>query len=187
MVSLVVCLFILLRLSQSFIKDIDIMFKLELIRDTPLGQKDEEDTTVSEAIFSVYSDYETDIHLFFGDFLVCLSRRGDISDIYNDIVDIFMQLEHGSKIFFMNFLSSSFTTRWDFELIKPGTIKINAKWFDVVYYDKKQSMIKQSEIEVPISEFKDQWKKILLPIKEDILTLEYDRRLTGFDFLERLN
>ncbi|POP44312.1 hypothetical protein CHU32_02575 [Superficieibacter electus] len=76
------------------------MFKLEMVRTTPLGQKDNEDLSVSEAISSTCSDYETDIHLFFGDLILCLSKRGDISDIYNDIIDIFKQLNCGAKRFF---------------------------------------------------------------------------------------
>ncbi|ECF6265277.1 hypothetical protein PL246_23340 [Salmonella enterica] len=163
------------------------MFKLELVRKTPLGQKDDEDISVSEAIFSAYSDYETDIHLFFNDLILCLSRKGDISDIYGDIVDIFKQIEHGTKEFYMAFLSSSFTTHWDFELITPNVIKIKAKWVDVVYFDKKQSMIKKSEIKIHVSEFMEQWKKIFEPIKNDLLTLGYDNKLEGFYFLENLN
>lgn len=84
----------------------------------------------------------------------------------------------------MNFLSSSFTTRWDFELIEPNRIKISAQWFDVIYVDNTQSVIEQSEIEVSVSEFKKQWKKILLPIKRDLLKLGYTKQLAGFVFLE---
>lgn len=164
----------------------DLMFKLELVRDTPLGQKDDEDISVSEAIFSTYSDYETDIHLFFNDLILCLSRKGDVSDIYSDVVDIFRQLEHGTKNFFMAFLSSSFTTHWDFELITPDVIKIKAKWVDVVCFDEKQTMIKESEVKVNVSEFRKQWKKIFEPIRNDLLTLGYNSRLEGFYFLEEL-
>lgn len=174
------------RLSQFLIEDIDIMFKIELIRNTPLGHKDDEDISVSEAIFSTYSDYESDIHLIFGDLVLCLSRKGDISDIYSDISDIFSQLENGTKNFFMAFLSSSFTTHWDFELTKFDVVKIKAKWIDVVYFDKNQSMIKESEVEVHVSEFKKQWKKIFEPIRKDLLTLGYDNKLKGFGFLDNL-
>lgn len=166
---------------------IELMFKLELVRNTPLGQKDDDDISVSEAISSTYSDYETDIHLFFNDLILCLSRKGDISDIYGDIIDIFKEIERGTEDFYMAFLSSSFTTHWDFKLIAPNVIKIKAKWVDVVYFDKKQAMIKKSEVKIHASEFMKQWKKILKPIKNDLLTLGYNSRLEGFHFLENMN
>lgn len=83
------------------------MFKLIAIKETPLGVKDDEDLSVSEAIYSTYTDYTNDILMVFDKVVLCLDRKGDISDIYNDIVNIFEQLELGTKQFFMCFLSSN--------------------------------------------------------------------------------
>ncbi|EFL9680277.1 hypothetical protein IA00_002957, partial [Escherichia coli] len=105
------------------------MFKLIAIKETPLGVKDDEDLSVSEAIYSTYTDYTNDILMVFDKVVLCLDRKGDISDIYNDIVNIFEQIELGTKQFFMCFLSSTFTTRWEFEHKSPDTINITAYWF----------------------------------------------------------
>ena len=132
------------------------MFKLEIIRDTPLGEKDSEDTSVSEAIFSTYLEYKTDILLHWDDLVLCLSRRGDISDIYDDIIDVLTNLEKGTEFFFMAFLSSSFTARWDFKIIGSNLLMVEAKWIDVVYLDKRKSNIKKSSMIVTVSDFAEQ-------------------------------
>lgn len=171
---------------QSSIRDTSNMFKLEVIRDTLLGTKDSEDTSVSEAIFSTYLEYSPDILLHWNDLTLCLSRRGDISDIYDDIIDILTQLEHRIESFFMAFLSSSFTAHWDFKIIDSNLIKVDAKWIDVVYLDKSKSNIKRSSMVISISDFTEQWKKILRSIKKDLLSLGYDNTLDGFVFLDTL-
>ncbi|EMS4514826.1 TPA: hypothetical protein ACGBQD_000643 [Escherichia coli] len=79
------------------------MFKLIAIKETPLGVKDDEDLSVSEAIYSTYTDYTNDILMVFDKVVLCLDRKGDISDIYNDIVNIFEQIELGTKQFFYVF------------------------------------------------------------------------------------
>ncbi|EHR8838439.1 hypothetical protein ABJ851_003919 [Shigella flexneri] len=163
------------------------MFKIIIIRETPLGIKDEEDLSVSEAIYSTYADYTDDILMVFDKVVLCLDRRSDVSDIYNDIVDIFEQLELGTKQFFMCFLSSSFTTRWEFEITSTEVIKITAHWFVVRYLYNINSDIKVSVIEIPISEFKAQWGNIIKPMKRDILSLGYDVTLENFSFFDKFN
>ncbi|MCE4057324.1 hypothetical protein [Pseudomonas sp. Au-Pse12] len=162
------------------------MFKLEIIRNTPLGKKDDEDSSVSEAIFSTYLEYKTDILLHWDDLTLCLSRRGDISEIYDDIIDMLNQLEYKTKSFFMAFLSSTFTTHWDFKVIDTDLMMVSAKWVDVVYFDKKKTNIKNSSMLISISDFTEQWKKILRTIKKDLLFLGYDNTLDGFIFLDNL-
>ncbi len=163
------------------------MFKIIIIRETPLGIKDEEDLSVSEAIYSTYADYTDDILMVFDKVVLCLDRRSDVSDIYNDIVDIFEQLELGTKQFFMCFLSSSFTSRWEFEITSTEAIKITAHWFVVRYLYGINSDIKVSVIEIPISEFKAQWGNIIKPMKKDILSLGYDVTLENFSFFDKFN
>ena len=163
------------------------MFKLIAIKETPLGVKDDEDLSVSEAIYSTHTDYTNDILMVFDKVVLCLDRKGDISDIYNDIVNIFEQIELGTKQFFMCFLSSTFTTRWEFEHKSPDTINITAYWFDVRYLYGINSIIKTSTIEIPVSEFKMQWGNIIKPIKKDILSLGYDETLVNFSFFNNFN
>lgn len=168
------------------IRDTSNMFKLEIIRDTPLEKKDDEDTSVSEAISSIYSEYTPDILLHWDELTLCLSRRGDISDIYDDIVDVLTQLECRVESFFMAFLSSSFTTHWNFKIIEPDLVRVTAKWVDVVYFDNNKSKIKKSSMVISISDFTEQWRKIFIAIKKDLLSLGYNNNLEGFIFLDKL-
>lgn len=87
----------------------------------------------------------------------------------------------------MCFLSSTFTTRWEFEHKSPDTINITAYWFDVRYLYGINSIIKTSTIEIPVSEFKMQWGNIIKPIKKDILSLGYDETLVNFSFFNNFN
>lgn len=162
------------------------IFKLEIVRDTPLGKKDIEDRSVSDAIFSTYLEYKTDILLHWGDLALCLSRRGDISDIYDDIVDVLTNLEKGTEFFSMAFLSSSFTTHWDFKIISSDLVMMDAKWIDVVYLHEGKSNVKTSHMIVSISDFTEQWVKVLRSIKKDLVHLDYDDNLHGFSFLEAI-
>ncbi|WP_028620781.1 hypothetical protein [Pseudomonas sp. Ant30-3] len=163
------------------------MFKLEIIRDTPLGKKNNEDTSVSEAIFSTYLEYKTDILLHWNDLTLCLSRRGDISEIYSDVVDVLIELEKRTESFFMAFLSSSFTAYWDFKITDSDLVIVSAKWIDVVYLDKEKSNIKKSTMTISISDFTEQWNSILKIIKKDLVFLGYNDKLDGFGFLKNLN
>lgn len=70
-------------------------FKIDIKKGNILGSKDDDDTTVGEAIETIYPDYDNDyINIWLTENLrICLDFRGDISDIYDDLIDMLNNIQ----------------------------------------------------------------------------------------------
>lgn len=79
------------------------MFRIKITNEALIGEIDLDDETVAEAIFSTYSNYTYDILLMWNDLVIPLDRRGDISDIYNDIVFMLDSLKKTKEILLRHF------------------------------------------------------------------------------------
>ncbi|MEN7547375.1 hypothetical protein AAG747_05625 [Rapidithrix thailandica] len=169
------------------------MFYIELKKDILLGHYDSEDESVSEAVFSIYPDYENYefiIHLN-NDLKLLLDFRGDMSEIYNDVIKMMRAINHGDGMIKINFLSSSFSAIWHIE-IKSDDIKIIPQWTtaNLEFKGKKVTPDKYHKFESPIIITKalllSEWNKLLEEIKNDLLKVGYPHNLKGFDYLMNL-
>ena len=88
------------------------MFRIKINNEVLLGKIDYDDETVAEAIHSTYPDYSYDISLCWNDFVIPLDRRGDISEMYDDIIFMLTALKRNEQELSISFLSSTFTAEW---------------------------------------------------------------------------
>jgi hypothetical protein len=68
------------------------MFELIISKVRKLGERDFEDETVGEAIESIYSMDEDDMHVNWNGYLIGMSLKYDVSDIFNDIIKMIRAL-----------------------------------------------------------------------------------------------
>lgn len=167
------------------------MFKIEFKNTKKLGKKDPEDISVSEAIWSTYLNYDEYIIITFGDYLIHLDKRGDISNIYNDIIYMLTDLNENKNEFQTSFLSSTFTAYWNFKK-EENSITITPKWF-AVGLEKKETKqfienVREANIPITISidVFMSEWHKLLKSIKNDLLKTGYTEELENFEYLKKL-
>jgi hypothetical protein len=165
------------------------MFFIEITRPVKLGIKDPEDTTVSEAIESIYSNAGRMINMHWNDFVIPLFGYS-LGDIYYNIINILNDIKSGKSFFTENFLDAVFTAKWVCE-IRNDMIKITAHWTTIANLEKEDITIDKLKqvsnvVLVDLEEFTSGWKKLLRIIKEDLITVGYDNTLEGFEYLEKL-
>ncbi|EGI1937926.1 hypothetical protein K7N57_000722 [Salmonella enterica] len=159
------------------------MFSIVLLNDFVLGEMDEEDTTVSEAIDSIYVEYTHDIVFKWNNHETRLDRKGDISEIYNDIILMLKLLsDKNNKKFSISFLSSTFTAIWDFS-IDMDMLSIRAKWITVSFLNDRDDE-GLYVLNIPVNVFISEWNKLLRIIRDDLIKCGYDESLEGFSYLE---
>lgn len=167
------------------------MFKIEFKVTNKLGIKDTEDISVSEAIWTAYHNYGEEITITFGNYLIYLDKKGDISDIYNDIIYMLKNVKENNNEFEVNFLSSGFTVYWNFKKEK-NLISIFPKWISAGLKSKETNLFIQnvreanSTITVNVEVFVYEWHKLLKSIKDDLLKVGYTENLENFDYLKNL-
>lgn len=164
------------------------MFKINIKHQFVLGEVDAGDESVAEAISSTYSEYTHDIEVNWGSCAFALDRRGDLSEIYNDLVLMLTKLENREeKEFSISFLSSTFTAVWNLS-IRDDLVLIEPKWIVVGFIntDSKEMDFENNKIEVPISYFIEEWNSLLRYVKKDMLSLGYKNNLENFDYLEHI-
>ena len=162
------------------------MFRIKINNEVLLGQIDSDDETVAEAIYSTYSDYTYDISLMWNDFVILLDRRGDISDIYNDITLMLGALKRNESTLSVSFLSSTFTAKWYIH-VESENLRILPKWLTVAFsgqqpYDNEENNI----LIVPMVDFINEWDGLLRVIKDDLIKVGYGEDLEGFYYLTTL-
>lgn len=164
------------------------MFSIEVLDDFVLGEKDEEDISVSEAIESIYVEYTHDIVLNWNEHITRLDRKGDISEMYNDIIRMLNALtDRNKKSFSVSFLSSTFTAIWDF-VIDANMLNIKAKWITVSFLDDSSGDSDNLySLNIPIDIFISEWNKLLLILRNDLVKCGYNESLEGFSYLKNLS
>jgi len=167
------------------------MFKIKFNVTKALGIKDSEDISVSEAVWSTYPTYGEEIVITFGDYLIHIDKKGDISGIYNDIIYMLKDLNENENEFQTGFLTSGFTAYWNFKKEK-NSITISPKWISAGLMSKKTNLFIQNvrEANFPITVntevFISEWHKLLKSIKDDLLKVGYTEKLENFEYLKNL-
>lgn len=162
------------------------MFIIKITNEVLIGKIDPDDETVSEAIFSTYSDYTYDILLMWNELVIPLDRRGDLSEIYNDIVFMLDSLKKNKRDFIVSFLSSTFTAKWHIQF-EGEFLKISPKWITVTFSGKQPSdNQKMNRLLVRKIDFINEWNALLKVIKQDLTRVGYNKNLKGFDYLNTL-
>ncbi|WP_300686889.1 hypothetical protein [Chryseobacterium sp.] len=167
------------------------MFKIEFNKTIELGVIDVEDTSVSEAIWSTYPDYKPDVFIHWKGYQIELDKRGDISSIYNDIIDMLEELINNNSLFKSGFLSSTFKAYWNFK-VEERTIKIKPQFFvasiknNDMYLANEEIRKLDLDIEIDFDYFISEWSKLLKSIKEDLLKVGYTEDLENFEYLKNL-
>jgi hypothetical protein len=157
-----------------------------------LDVRDPEDSTVSEAIESVYrAGPAVRIHMAPGTW-IRLPMSGGVSDIYNDVIRMLRNLEQGVYPFEITFLCSSFTAIWRFSE-STGVLAIGTSW-SAVDGTSNGSEIRDacfnhaiSQIVVQKQKFVTEWQKLLTTIKHDLLYAGYGSNLGNFEYLEQFD
>lgn len=167
------------------------MFKIEFNKTIELGVIDVENTSVSEAIWSTYPDYKSDVFIHWKGYQIELDKRGDISTIYNDIIDMLEELINNNSLFKSGFLSSTFTAYWNFK-VEERTIKIKPQFFvasiknNDMYLANEEIRKLDLDIEIDFDYFISEWSKLLKSIKDDLLKVGYTEELENFEYLKKL-
>lgn len=165
------------------------MFEIIINRPVKLGKLDTEDTSVSEAIETIYKYDEVGILTIVWNHLSIVLKGHSLASIYNDIIYMLEFIQMGDEKFSITFLDPSFTTKWESELINED-IKITALWTDVDSFGTEKQLLKelrQSNIIVENQhDFIKDWESLLKMIKEDLISTGYDNTLEGFEYLDTL-
>lgn len=162
------------------------MFKIKINNEVLLGEIDKNDETVAEAIFSTYSDYTYDISLIWNNFIIPLDRRGDISDMFNDIIFMLSSLKRNERTLSVSFLSSTFTAKWCIE-VEAENLRISPKWITAVFSGQQPSDNEAvNTLIVSRVDFINEWDNLLKIIKDDLIKVGYGQNLEGSCYLATL-
>lgn len=104
------------------------MFDLTIHKPKKLGDFDSEDSTVSEAIYSIYPIQDGTIVLNWNGCEINLALNS-LSDFYTDIVNMLESISL-NKPFTQYFLCSAFTAEWLFDF-QDNELKITAHWISI--------------------------------------------------------
>jgi hypothetical protein len=108
-------------------------FRIEIMPYRRLRERDPEDSTVSEAIETLYVEGPEVLLHFSVSTRAWLRMSGGVSDIYKDIVWMLKTLEAGTFPFEQSFLCSYFTAVWTFSETK-GLLEVETAWTSVRGY-----------------------------------------------------
>ncbi len=166
--------------------------KIESKKQKEFTSLDEEDETVSEAIETIYESYKPDVKITYKNYILYLSKKGDISDIFDGIIEVLSEIEKGKDQVSYNYLSSSFTVKMDIK-IEQGCLIIQPTWYvaniekDGCKIISEDFHLINKEIRISKVSFLNEWNKLLLEIKHDLTKAGYNNQLNGFNYLNNLN
>lgn len=117
------------------------MFEIKLTENIIPSRRDEADTSIVEAIQTIYPHQDTWIATMnWNGYAIALSG-GTISFLYADLLRIIDLIRSGQEIFENNFLDSAFTARWEFKL-RDNLVHIKVSWFDITTVANKNEPLK---------------------------------------------
>ncbi|MGC4064594.1 MAG: hypothetical protein QM784_08130 [Polyangiaceae bacterium] len=167
-------------------------FHIEIEPYQGIEARDPDDTTVSEAIESVYrGGAAVRIHMSPRAWSR-LPLSGGISDIYDDIIRMLECLEQGLYPFKISFLCSTFTAIWRF-FEANGVLTIRTSWTAVDgRFDEREVRDAQfndavTQLVVEKKAFVAEWQKLASQIKRDLTSAGYDEHLDGFEYLKSID
>lgn len=148
------------------------MFKLTLHRPKFLGAYDPEDTSVSEAIYSIYEVDDGELELDWNGCKIFLTLNG-FSDIYNDIENMLEQISLG-RSFVQHFLCSAFTATWVIKIASPY-VEVTSSWVAVSGGALAMEELKNSPDSVIMlkDDFVKLWNDLLISIRADLKAQGY--------------
>lgn len=117
------------------------MFEITITENIIPSGRDEADTSISEAIQTIYYNHDTWIATMNWNGYVIALFGGTISYLYTDLLHILDMIRSGQEIFENNFLDSAFTARWKFQL-RDNHVHIKASWFDITTVANKNETLK---------------------------------------------
>lgn len=162
------------------------LFRVELHRSEALRPRDPDDSTVAEAIESIYP-HEAFVRIRLTvDASVQLPVSGGVSDIYNDLATMLTRLEIGDVPFDTSFLCSCFTAKWSVSESAGGELHVRTSWTSVIG-DHDGREIRDAafneivpQLVVRKDEFIDAWRGLLSTLERDLLAAGYGSELAGF-------
>ena len=132
---------------------------------------DKEDSKLSEAIYTIFPMENEDAILIWGDEKILLSYRYDISEMIDDIMQMFFALQKSdSGEWFVDWTSNTFASNWKFRWLK-NCLEIEVDWreeFNATNYLKKNNVLK---IDKDI--FLNEWRKITKVIQVNLKECGY--------------
>ena len=161
--------------------------KFTINRPSKLSNRDKEDTTVSEAISTIYkSDEDWMLTIHWLEYELLLDGIM-IGDIYNDLVKMLKSIQANERAFTVFFLDSGFTAAWNIE-VENDQLAIDARWTTVTSKDPQtcEKLRELAVLRLQKSDFIDNWNRLLSIVKEDLLASGYSNQLKGFEYLDSL-
>lgn len=156
------------------------MFNVKIINNTPPSIKDPEDTSIVEAIQTMYKNQDKWIaEINWNNYIIPLFS-GAISYIYNDIISIVNSIKSNKEVFEISFLDSSFTAKWKCN-IKDGMIHIQAFWFDIspaANEDKDINSVSDSLV-MDKDKFISELNILINKVDRDLLSAGYNKNNLG--------
>ena len=152
------------------------MFKLDIYPSKNLGYFDPEDTSIPDAIYSIYPITAGDVILNWNGCDIKLSLNS-LSYLYNDIENMIQRLSLGES-FIQYFLCSAFTAAWDIK-INGDDVTIESKWTSVGGGEAIRRKLKKTSniIYVNKNDFIGEWSNLLGAIKMDLRSKGYGNLL----------
>lgn len=140
-----------------------------------------EDTLVSEAIFSAYTDLKDKVTLKWNDFTTQMGYKIDVSDCFKDIIKMLDSIKNGIPAFTMDFPSQTFFQTWKFT--RSGDLLL-IEWLGM---NEKYKITTSNKIEIESALFVNEWIKLLLKVRADLASVGYGKdNLEDFYLLENL-
>ncbi|MDC8100616.1 hypothetical protein [Chryseobacterium rhizosphaerae] len=166
------------------------MFKIITKKQMFLGNLDLEDTTVTEAIYTLYLNDNMMININWNGFVIPMNGSS-FSQVYNDVILMLELIINDEKEFSINFLDSCFTAIWNFSNY-DDMIKVEANWIAIASYGdinvSLENLYKTSNtLIIKKQNFIEEWNSLFKIIKEDLLKVGYNDTLDNFEYLKTLN
>lgn len=146
-------------------------FKVEASNPRNNSIFDNEDTKLSEAIYTIFPLETEDAILSWGEASIPLSYRYDISTIIDDVIQMVFTLQNNSDgQWFVDWPSNTFATNWALEW-SGDNLRIMAAWrkeFQAENYLKEHSVLNLKK-----RLFLGEWKKIIDVLLENLKNCGY--------------
>ena len=161
-------------------------FKLLISNPLNLSSMDKADTTISEALQTIYPyGKESSIYMKWNGYIIELNLTAQVSDIYTDILKmLYLLMDENIEEFDIHWGSNSFMAQWSFKKRKDNMLNIKAYWTSVIGGHEilmKLNKVKHI-IEIKEKSFIIEWISLLEIIREDLLKVGYSSaNLEDFD------
>ncbi|WP_281323358.1 hypothetical protein [Flavobacterium aestivum] len=156
-------------------------FEIILKSDVKLKTRDIDDTTISEATFSIY-ELEDDAKIKWDNFLVSFNLKNDLGDCFSDIINMLELIKKKEPYFKVIFPSYSFFEAWKCSIQKNI---ITIEWTNL---NEKYKTNTNNKISIDINLYVKEWLKLLNQLKEDLTKVGYNNKnLEDYYLLENLD